>query len=265
MSEKPSPPQILYHYTDLKGFLGILDSGCLWASSIHHLNDSQEFIHGSQRLLNLIRHVAPADGPLDRGLRVSLGRPGRWSVYVASLSVDGDELSQWRAYGGNGAGVAIGLQFKVLRRVLRSSGHHLHPCIYDEDRQEMMLLRLLRRAQARVVRDTMTEMDVILAFTPPLLRLLPRIKNPKFRAEQEWRIVFEGYAPDPAVQVRVSGQMLIPYRPCDVRFYGTLPLASIRLGPTLHPELLTAGAKILMRKHRFHMDPTTSVIPYRNW
>lgn len=34
-------------------------------------------------------------------------------IYVASFSEEGDDLTQWRAYGGHGSGYALGLTFKL--------------------------------------------------------------------------------------------------------------------------------------------------------
>lgn len=259
------PPDILYHYTDLGGLMGILKSGRFWASSIHHQNDSQEFTYGATLLQELLPSVAEAGGPLDRGIRVAFRQPGRYSVFVASLSELGDDLGQWRAYGANGAGVAIGLQYLPLRTSLRRDGHHLRPCIYDPSRQHRLLIRLLSGMQRLVVRKSLSETDVIVDFVPPLLRLLPRLKHPAFAAEREWRIVCEGRGAVPAVHVRASGNMLIPYSECDIRADGVLPLSGVRLGPTTRADLLAAGVKRLLETHSFFMEPLRSGVPFRTW
>ncbi|MEU6190491.1 hypothetical protein [Nocardia sp. NPDC047038] len=36
----------LYHYTDINGLKGILDSGEIWLTHMAYLNDSQEFEYG---------------------------------------------------------------------------------------------------------------------------------------------------------------------------------------------------------------------------
>jgi hypothetical protein len=38
----PKPAGLLYHYTDLRGLLGILESGSIWATHIRFLNDLSE-------------------------------------------------------------------------------------------------------------------------------------------------------------------------------------------------------------------------------
>ena len=39
------PDETLYHYTNLKGLLGIVESRVLWASDIRYMNDASELKH----------------------------------------------------------------------------------------------------------------------------------------------------------------------------------------------------------------------------
>jgi hypothetical protein len=41
--QKRDPPNVLYHYTDQTGLLGILTSGELHATKVQYMNDSTEF------------------------------------------------------------------------------------------------------------------------------------------------------------------------------------------------------------------------------
>ncbi|MCQ8129163.1 hypothetical protein, partial [Methylomonas rivi] len=49
----------LYHYTSISGFKGIIESGCIHATNIRYLNDSQEFVFGLNYLSEFInnRHI----------------------------------------------------------------------------------------------------------------------------------------------------------------------------------------------------------------
>jgi len=48
LSQKPCGP--LYHYTDARGLIGILEQRELWASNALHLNDAEELGHGMRLL-----------------------------------------------------------------------------------------------------------------------------------------------------------------------------------------------------------------------
>lgn len=49
-----TPPEILYHYTDQTGLLGIIQSREIWATHHQCLNDTQEFLHAKALVRNEI-------------------------------------------------------------------------------------------------------------------------------------------------------------------------------------------------------------------
>lgn len=51
-------PQTLFHYTDSKGLLGILDRNCLCATSARYLNESSEYSYGLKRNANALKEAA---------------------------------------------------------------------------------------------------------------------------------------------------------------------------------------------------------------
>lgn len=100
-----TPPEVICHYTDQRGPLGILESDELWLTHIQYLNDSREFSHA----LDLVRAaivkratvgVGSEGATLTEVSKAVEGDIQNFNVCVASLSEDGDDLSQWRAYGG---------------------------------------------------------------------------------------------------------------------------------------------------------------------
>ncbi|EFD2622350.1 hypothetical protein CK189_005805, partial [Escherichia coli] len=47
----------IYHYTDLNGLKGIIESGSLWATHFSFLNDSNELSHGMNCLENALQYL----------------------------------------------------------------------------------------------------------------------------------------------------------------------------------------------------------------
>jgi len=47
-------PEMLYHYTNERGFLGIIESGILRATHISFMNDASEYVHAVNILLQLV-------------------------------------------------------------------------------------------------------------------------------------------------------------------------------------------------------------------
>jgi hypothetical protein len=123
----------VYHYTDAHGLEGIIRSEELWLTSIQHLNDPTELRYGlglateeldqiandKHKAIQLMCHILK-DVMIHR---VHLA----FDFFVCSLSRNGDDLGQWRGYGDDGRGFAIGLRALQTRRHLQDS-HHLSIC-----------------------------------------------------------------------------------------------------------------------------------------
>ena len=77
--------ELIYHYTDLNGLLGILESKELWATDVRYLNDASEATFGEERLRKLVALIPRVDFPDLRlstysdkcGRTLVLTRPGR--------------------------------------------------------------------------------------------------------------------------------------------------------------------------------------------
>ena len=51
------PPDILYHYTDQDGLLGIVSTGKMRATNIEYLNDQREYRHALALMVYLSRNL----------------------------------------------------------------------------------------------------------------------------------------------------------------------------------------------------------------
>src|SRR5688572_2258643 len=104
---------VVYHYTDANGLLGILRSGEMWCTQIAYLNDAMEYKYAFEVLRKVLTGIAEDEHrePLVRGLTqealkvIEAERLVKTSIralfmFVASFSEDRDDLSQWRAYSG---------------------------------------------------------------------------------------------------------------------------------------------------------------------
>lgn len=103
----------VYHYTSSIGLLGLVESGCMWASEATSLNDLAEVRHGwdvvnawlakqpASEAIELLTQLA--DDPLEE----------KHEVFVLSGSTAPDDANQWRLYAQNGNGYAIELDATV--------------------------------------------------------------------------------------------------------------------------------------------------------
>ena len=112
----------LYHYTDASGLKGIVESQQIWFTSHRYLNDPSELILGidaAQEAIAIVKAERSARVGVFCDILANLFNIGNITksleYLVASFSRERDDLGQWRAYGCNGHGFALGLASHLFR------------------------------------------------------------------------------------------------------------------------------------------------------
>lgn len=106
-----SADKVLYHYTTVEGFFGIIRENAVWASDVRYMNDVEEIVHGQKMAIETLNRLAAKNrfGEFRRILSNTaeiLASAELPSHFVASFSTVNDDLTQWRAYG-NDRGICI--------------------------------------------------------------------------------------------------------------------------------------------------------------
>jgi hypothetical protein len=276
-------PRRLYHYTTLTGLMGILRSHQLWITDAAYLNDATEVQHAlsliqsamaerakgaSENCCELLKRSQPGANPEDAGR----------AYYVACMCTERDLLSQWRAYGANGGGYAIGFSacemategLVALRRV-----------VYSRQQKAELISGVLERlcsAFDRVsVGRSIAELDkehVLPSFAQllasHLTEFLVTFKHEAFEEEREWRIALP-FARDQHigfVQYRASAGFAVPYMQLHPRTptpeMPLLPIVEIVHGPTLHPDLTKKSLHLFLQSVGYdHVEVSGSQTPLR--
>ncbi len=296
------PGGLLYHYTSFDGLLGILRSGKLWASSIHHLNDAREIIFALEKFTEIVKEESERKpGRFDRdtlnglagvidSLSLVTKRVGlQMNIvyeYVATFSEAGDLLSQWRGYCPGYGGVSIGFNPRELRSMGERHGFDFGPCRYDEAGQTELLRDVMEQVaafvhdQAEVAQGGPLPLiskaisghyDIIWPAHPQLLQVAAIIKHSGFKEEKEWRLVSKtGAANLLGVEFRVSPTTIVPY--LSIPLVGdeedsTLPIKEIVVGPGPQQRLTMVSVQELLWAYGLsqHCRVTKSETEYRGW
>ncbi len=272
---------LLFHYTDLNGLTGIATGHDLWLTHAFYCNDEAEMKLGIQVAHDQI-HVLlqnPAGPPAKREylqrLDAVLNEPLQDSVYICCFCEKGDELSQWRAYGGNGNGVSIQIDPNAF---VEYTGQQpfgflaIWNVFYPLERQQQIMKIAIENTYTRfcglppeqIVRKAK---DVIDFF-------VPTFKHHGFSREDEWRMIF---VPSPASTVkpryRATRDMLVPYFSLkDLvlslghinKEHWRLPIRQICIGPNRHRDLNRACAQSLLSDNGYTCPAIASETPYRS-
>jgi hypothetical protein len=287
----PGPPPRLFHYTDSQGLIGIVVDQRLWASNADFLNDSSEPAYALDVLktsFNEVERCLRSSGAAQRALTSFWD----WAmdeyegqgphIYVFCLSECDDLLSQWRAYGGHGAGYAIGFSAPGLCSLLRpSEGQYLVKIVYDRAQQEeeaksafnqiVSVVEQFEHKHGRIDAGTcgpdadLVDRRVRSAFLSELIRLRGRFKTLAFREEKEWRLI--QFVPPalgrPPIRFRHSIDAIKPYLELDLGA-NRLPIEQVTIGPALKPELSRRSIMLMFAEKGWsNVDVRGSGVPFR--
>lgn len=288
----------LHHYSDMSALVGIAQNNELWLTSIFHMNDPSELVHGidlaiarldwylrrqPKNALNIPTLIV--DSFCDR-MRDSLaeGFGGAFGFFVASFSKTKDDLGQWRSYADDGRGVAIEVSAEWFAPVEPPPNADIRDLYsvsaveYDENKARKRQADAIDRAVQLIERAAnqnllndknvrtsfLQEMRVRLAV--PLLWNSLTTKHPAYKHEQETRLIMVNDISklSSVIRTRTRGSQIVSYVP--IRFPIRAPniLRHVMIGPAAigDPE---SGVENLLRSKG--IDPTDRVtrsgIPYR--
>jgi hypothetical protein len=195
---KPKSGELLYHYCGAQAFLSIVASGKMRFSDINMMNDGLEVRLGYSRfeeaataLLKTAKDKTELEGiDIDFFNKVDevISPKQLYShSFIACFSKNPDVLSQWRGYGSDGEGMAIGFAPEALK----NSPITLLDVLYDPDHQlnemtESLVSIYMKNLKSRTPYDNEFRMDCQL-----LAVFLASFKHSTFREEQEVRAIHE--------------------------------------------------------------------------
>ena len=266
----------------LGGSLGIVQKLCLWASDVWFMNDAREASYGLDVIKRAIRSVV-STSDLEREVRSEVLKrleemPGQEDVlqsYIACLSKEGDQLSQWRAYG-RPRGFSIGFDRRKLQRIctvgLELDKPSYRNITYDETIQVNMLSMILRTILNMPVGSPESRQLATIAwlFILRALALTPAFKDPAFEEEQEVRLqVFH----DPktvtwdALRFRNGAMGLTPYVEIPLKDPGADKMTAMRevtVGPQRNQDEAIRAVQRLLGRYEIEAVVRPSVIPLRS-
>lgn len=221
-----SEPKKLYHYTNMKGLTGILESSRLWLSDIEFLNDHKEYSYFTDMVFDILEndtHGLESDEYewVKNVLENSKDYSELVRIFVGSFTTEADLLPQWRGYS-DGTGFNLLFQFKDLYSLCQKQRCSLVEVNYEETEARKYaaeVVGLLRDAYALDDEDdrgaaegiVITHMHVNAA----------TFKHPSFSGEREWRILYpllvglRGRGTN-TVKLRSGNSLLIPYTSIDL-------------------------------------------------
>jgi Protein of unknown function (DUF2971) len=281
-------PSVAYHYTDGTGLFGILENRAIRLTDIYGLNDPTELLHGVKSACKILTAEAAKGHPAAKEFAEhfaefpnSLQLIAHW--FVGCFSHDCDDLGQWRGYGNNGHGFALGFDTELLKkRFIAPPGSRVSNATLSVRYNDGALGAIHRKLAQKVVPlvalpdGSKLSNPVVLEFREQLsIRLRSAVvraalffKHEGYRNEAEYRFLQLRSIGDPLsdLKLRARGDSLIRFTECDWRATAPSPLREVVLGPAVDER---AGREFVAACLRHvNIDPAgvrvcKSKIPYR--
>ena len=193
---------ILYHYTNGNGFMGIMESSELHCSHISLLNDPSEHIYFDEVLNKVLLDSKGCKTIYDSLYNDSYfgGQYYNREYYVLSFSRNGDSLSMWNYYS-NGNGYNLGLNIEnIIKNNTGKVGHVSRiELVYDEIEQYKLLKKYIESFKNELARikklglnipDNSYEDDQLtMEFIDGLISMRLRFKHSGYDREEEIRFL----------------------------------------------------------------------------
>jgi hypothetical protein len=282
----------LYHYTDAAGVKGIIERQQVWFTHYMHLNDPSELRFGMDIARSVLNEIA-GDEPSPKRFFCKcvedIYRPENFhsniEFYLASFSRERDDLGQWRAYGANGRGYAIGLAphlFAIEDKPDRRPHENVFvsPVVYGEGETIKLIRPAIERAVILVeqVADENPDLMEDRSIRKPFVRemtnqliasaLIPAsliAKHQAYAHENEVRLMILGPEATlrPYIETRTRASEIVPYIRSDMPIRND-GIVEIVAGPAAGDAGVT-GLKTFLRLQGLDADSLvrSSTIPYR--
>ncbi len=283
-------PEILYHYTNVNGLIGIIESKKIWATDSRFLNDFSEISYGVELVKDILDDAIKKEesGIILKFLKecksFDTNIKGLFEIYITCFCEDGNLLSQWRGYGDRGDGYSIGIEIEKIKRF----EYQIGVVIYSKEEQKFImnsiiqyysniLKEMLRQIGEEHAEGLITTFVQYCSFF--LLKTICMFKHPSFEEEKEWRLVelkvnyrnelLEGmdvYYLD-KIKFRSGNEYLIPYLEIDLateKSNNTIPIKKVIYGPSKQSELKKIALEQFMKKNNYlDIKIIDSDIPFR--
>lgn len=275
---------VVYHYTNDAGLIGILSDKAIWCSNVLYLNDSLEWRYGVDVFEEMLQEIVDGTAGTAKRLDAALAREIKRKFdsyyvaqkslsmntftpcYAASFSEEPDSLPQWRGYSTRGARYAIGFHTARLL-ALAGNGTSLRKIQYDRE----VAKQWMKNELADMVEDFLVDGSIASADMKLVdwgARICSEIgtacKDKSFEVEQEVRLRFVGRPA--SLDFRGGASTLVPYFKQPIE-----PVAefvhSVWVGPGPQTGLAKTAVEELLQSRGIPAAGKVHVtkVPYRDW
>jgi len=215
LNYNPRLPKILYHYCSVEAFLSIIKNKCIWLSDADSTNDNRELnyvFYDFEKVLD--KCLQDLDSKYDelkpiikrlslevmkKLLSQKIPASQYTKHFLCCFSEAQDLLSQWRAYGDDGKGVAIGFNSRQISKMVCDETYGFTKVIYQKKKVRDFLYTTISDRLTMILEEFSKNQKISDSDTEQFMIDVATIvyaiwqegfvyKHKSFKEEREWRI-----------------------------------------------------------------------------
>ena len=277
----------IYHYTKPEKLLDILSGETIRFSNVLYLNDKDEVAYSYKLIVQLIDKTENLNVELFEKIHNHFWAKYKYIVdgnndfennieyFTTSFSSDSDNLTLWNNYakGKNYTGYNIGFNKKKLIKDMESKNYLpiYGSVIYDRQKQTKIILSIFKKwnslfeRASKCKRVSKVKLFNILFELIDVLNIVSIFfKNPEFKNEHEYRIVFvNAFDTDKSKPTKIveKNGLFVPYLEYN---FDKSSVSSVNIGPTLNETIFfTSTNRMLLNFGYENIEVNRSKIPLR--
>lgn len=222
MSISKRRPHIIYHYCNLDTFYQIISNSTIRLSNISKSNDSEEIMYIFPYIKKYCNKIfTEYNELLDNEFKImenaidtfldNIFNELSLNFYVICFTEEADLLSQWRGYANDACGVSIGFSTDCLYPLTCgiSSNYNFSQVKYSLDELYNQIADYIEEKIRKNFTDDSQKNSIVLmnaidAIISMLLYNSVLYKNPNFKEEKEWRLIFNPFGNIRRIKDKIS-------------------------------------------------------------
>jgi len=233
---------MLYHYTNSEALLSILKNNEIWLTQKEFMNDIYEKSYANRLLREEYIGIFKEKGEEQFEKYQDRMLPTFNKLYIFSLSLENDLISQWSYYGGTD-GYSIAFRAGDLKRFFSGMGYSLTsgPVIYDEALQRSILAKFIKFLKEYEIKKDAVEESQYLSTIERVEHMMHAfyylMKQPNNYSEKEYRFSLQTNG---HLNFRSVKGIITPYAIVK-KETSLVPIATITIGPRIVDEAAIDG------------------------
>ncbi len=205
VSPTSKEPYKLYHYTSIDAFYNMISTKKMRLTSLFNMSDTKEVVWFYRLLNSQIAQLHLSQNRVANIIK-EMTRVNLQDAYSACFTTLKDKNGKWDIYGAKHTGVCFEINPKILP-VTRDLPMRDQECAMCLNTCAFLKVNYSQNIQKKIIKDILKlavkDKSKVFNYANYLSKLAYTCKNPAYSDENEWRILYTPFFPNPTQKTEI--------------------------------------------------------------